>query len=321
MTSEISSEAKTSAPPEEKLLDDFIEDCRLRDLTPETIRCYLSNLRIFHRFMEKSEISLLIVGREELRSFLLYLKDERKVSKKRVENYFATISGFYEYLTYEGYVQGNQVLPFRKRYVRSYKKESRPAGVIKIISVEEMGLLINSITDVRDKTIVTLLAKTGIRRGELLTIDLDGIDWDDWSITLKRHKKRSNTTVFFDDECASVLLRWLRTRGTLYNDEKPLFPGLHLERTHRNAVYNAVTRWASRIGLHDTGSDKRIDHFSPHNCRHWFTTTLRRAGMSREFIKELRGDKRGDAIDIYDHIDREELRRSYLACMPRLGIV
>ena len=62
------------------------------------------------------------------------------------------------------------------------------------------------------------------------------------------------------------------------------------------------------------------DHFSPHCTRHWFTTHLRRAGMPREFIQELRGDQRQAAIDIYDHIDKEELRKSYLEHMPQLGL-
>jgi len=38
--------------------------------------------------------------------------------------------------------------------------------------------------------------------------------------------------------------------------------------------------------------------------------------MPREFIQELRGDVRREAIDIYDHIDKEELRKSYLAYLP-----
>ena len=53
---------------------------------------------------------------------------------------------------------------------------------------------------------------------------------------------------------------------------------------------------------------------------HWFITHLRRAGMTREFIQELRGDARKEAIDIYDHIDKKELRESYLAHIPQLGI-
>jgi site-specific recombinase XerD len=55
-------------------------------------------------------------------------------------------------------------------------------------------------------------------------------------------------------------------------------------------------------------------------CRHWFTTHLRRNDMRREFIKELRGDSRNEAIDIYDHIDKKELKRAYLAAIPMLGI-
>jgi len=77
---------------------------------------------------------------------------------------------------------------------------------------------------------------------------------------------------------------------------------------------------AIRTGLHNASSDRMEDHFSPHCCRHWFTTHLRRAGMPREFIQELRGDARREAIDIYDHIDREELRKSYLAHVPQLGV-
>ena len=42
--------------------------------------------------------------------------------------------------------------------------------------------------------------------------------------------------------------------------------------------------------------------------------------MPREYIKELRGDTRGETIDIYDHIDREELKKAYRECVPRLGI-
>ncbi len=36
-------------------------------------------------------------------------------------------------------------------------------------------------------------------------------------------------------------------------------------------------------------------------------------------MKELRGDRRGEAIDIYHHIDDEELRNAYLAFIPKLG--
>jgi len=44
------------------------------------------------------------------------------------------------------------------------------------------------------------------------------------------------------------------------------------------------------------------------------------AGMPRDYVKELRGDARREAIDIYNHIDKKMLKESYLTCMPQLGI-
>jgi len=60
------------------------------------------------------------------------------------------------------------------------------------------------------------------------------------------------------------------------------------------------------------------DRFTPHCCRHWFVTTLLKAGMSREHVKWLRGDAMQEAIDIYHHIDIQDVRESYLAHVPQL---
>ena len=165
-----------------------------------------------------------------------------------------------------------------------------------------------------------LLLKTGIRRGELISVDVDDIDFQEQSITLKPKAKRSNRIVFFDDETGRILKRWLKVRGKMKPKTKALFVNELGERLNRNGVYNAVTKWAAKLGFHDPSSPNQEDHFSPHSCRHCFTTWLRRSGMRREFIQELRGDARRDAIDIYDHIDRDELRKAYLSHIPRLGV-
>ena len=43
--------------------------------------------------------------------------------------------------------------------------------------------------------------------------------------------------------------------------------------------------------------------------------------MPREYVKELRGDKRREAIDLYYRIDKEELRKIYLSLVPKFGVV
>ncbi|MDY6958975.1 MAG: tyrosine-type recombinase/integrase [Halobacteriota archaeon] len=319
--SEVTKYSPLDALDDSALIEDFCKDCELQGMTPETIRRYGSSLRIFEEFLSWQNTTLLDVDRAVLKDFISYLRNERNNSSKTVNNNFSALSSFYEYLVYERLLERNPVLEIRRRYLGSYKSNPGNNSERKLISIEEMKMLIDSILNPRDKAIITLLAKTGIRRNELINIDLDDINWENQSITLKPTRKRTNLLVFFDDECARILRRWLRRREVTVKDEcKALFVSTYGNRIDRNAVYHAATKHAERLGLHDQSSSKTEDHFSPHCCRHWFTTHLIRAGMPREYVKELRGDARGDAIDIYHHIDREELRESYLAHIPQLGI-
>jgi len=308
---------------DDKTIGHFILDCKLRHFSEDTIRSYDSILRISSRFFDRTGRSLLSLDKFALRELLYHLTTERGYSGKTLENYFSALSSFSDYLTYEGLTDRNPILPFRKRYLRQYKADTRSMGASrKLISIEQMRMLINSILDPRDKAIVTLLAKTGIRRKELIKSDVDDIDWEEQSIKLKPHPKRSNLTVFFDDECARILRRWIKARQnySLPPGCKALFVGEKGERLERHGVHSVVTKYAERVGLHNPKSKRVEDHFTPHCCRHWFTTHCRRNGLRREYLKELRGDARKEAVDIYDHIDKKELRRAYLAAVPLLGI-
>jgi len=77
---------------------------------------------------------------------------------------------------------------------------------------------------------------------------------------------------------------------------------------------------AARVGLHNPDSEKLADRFTPHCCRHWLVTHLLRAGMSRDHVKWIRGDAMKESIDIYYHIDAEDVRKSYMAYVPQLGL-
>jgi integrase/recombinase XerD len=303
-----------------RLIEDFCKDCELRGMTHESVRRYKSSLLIFAEFLLNRGVDINEANIHLLKDFLQHILYKRNVKHKTVENYFSALSAFYDYLTFEDLVSTNIVLPFRKRYLKRYK-EGYDDPERKLLSVEEMSWLVGSIMDPRDKAIAVLFAKTGIRRGELLKLDVDDIHWEDYSITLKPTPKRSNRVVFFDDECAIVLRRWLRVREKLNPKTKALFGSYQsLNRLDRNGLYTAIVKYAKRLGFHNPESPRLEDHFGPHCFRHWFTTWLLRNGMPREYVKELRGDRRGEAIDIYHHIDRQELRKAYLAYIPKLGV-
>lgn len=298
------------------LLTDFIQDCRDRGMTPGTLNSYRWNIKRYLTYLGgKDPIK---VDRQDLKGYVDALR-QRGVTKKTAGLYFAALKTFYDYLIYEGIVEINPIDPVRKRYLSSYKLDSQ-GHTHQILSIEEAAALIDAMVDIRDKALVTLLFKTGVRRKELTAMDVEDINWKNQSILLKPTPKRTNRIVFFDDEAEALLKRWIAAREHRAKPEdKALFIGLR-GRLRQGGIYKILVDAGRRVGLHNDDSPNMEDHVSPHICRHWFTTHLRRSGMPREFIQELRGDVRRDAIDIYDHIDKDELRESYLEHIPKLGI-
>jgi len=303
-------------------IEDFLADCGLRGMTPGTIEGYRSCLRIWSGYLAERGITP-DSGREHLESFLRHLRGNRGLTHTTLKGYFAVLSSFYKYLVYKDVVPINPVLPVRDRYLRTYKKNGNGKGGVarRVPTTDELALMIRCILDPRDRALVMVLAKTGVRRSELIAMDVDDIDWEEGSITLKNQfAKRSNRVVFFDAECERSLRHWLKMREKLATGSPALFVGVGGGRLKRRGVYDAILKHAERTGLHDAGSKRREDHFGPHSLRYWFTHSLLQAGMRREMVQELRGDSRRDAVDIYDRIPREELRYAYLTFMPELRV-
>lgn len=306
----------------DSLIEDFLEDCGVRGLTEETVTNYRSNLRIFSHFIENNNGDLTRVTIPDLRQFISYLKNDRKNSMKRISNYFSALSSFYDYLLTEEIIETNPILPVRKRYIRSYKKQGS-LSTRQLISVDDMAMLINSILDPKWRAIALVFAKTGIRRGELIRIEIKDIDWSELSILLKPCPKRTNLKVFFDDETARILQVWLQRREEFGFDKKKqhLFTSRNGTPLQKKIVTAKIRHYAELVGLHNHKSDRLDEKFTPHCFRHWNTTWLLRNGMPREYVKMLRGDAKREAIDIYDHIDYRDLQQKYIECIPSLGIM
>jgi len=318
MSIEVANVSKNATP---NVLASFERDLRLRDISNHTIECYLSNLRTFQRFIVRKNVNFSQVNRDVLLDFITYLREEKQVKGKTVHYYFTALNALYKYLLWERMIQYNPVPEVSERYVRKYKKHDPPA-TRQLISIEQMAGFVHSIFNTRDRAVITLLAKTGIRRDELVTLDIDDIDRGNLTIRLKNHRKRTNHQVFFDDEANRVLGEWLEERlmAGLDPTSGPLFINQMKTRLKRQGMYTIVTKWAKIAGIHKPTPSKIEERFTPHCCRHWFTTHLNRAGMKREYIAWLRGDADKEAQDIYNHIDPLKVRDEYLKRIPQLGL-
>ena len=308
---------------DKKLIDMFLKFCKRRKMSPHTIESYSSSLNLFSGFLSDRGHNLFDVDIDICEGYIDYL-NEKGMAYSTLKNRLYSYNTFYTYLEYKKIIEKNVVNGVCKVYLHEYKDNGGEKR--KIISVEKMAAFVNMIPDIRDKSIVLLFAKTGIRRRELVSIDLDDINWEYLSIELKPTNKRSNRVVYFDYETARILKRWLRKRDLIADTSNmALFTSYtnKKKRLNRNGVGYIFVKWAEKAGLHKPDSDKLSDKFTPHCCRHWFTTHLSDGGkgMPRKYIKELRGDAHKDAMDIYDHVDHEKLRKSYLAHIPQLGII
>jgi len=264
------------------------------------------------RFIAFCPAPLEQVGRPELRAYLAHLK-ARELAPGSIERAFIALSSLYAFLVEEGEVETNPVPNFRKKYLKPYQNAPR-----QLISVEDASRLVASILNARDRAIILLLFKTGMRLNELTALDLDSLSLSKMEVVLKPTAKRTNRLLFFDYEAADALGAWLRARANIPHGDA-LFPSREAERISGLTVDRMVAQRAAAIGLHKPGG-REEERFTPHCCRHWFTTHLLRAGMRREYVQWLRGDRITEAIDIYFRIDPEDVRDAYMACAPQLGV-
>lgn len=302
----------------EKLLERYEQDAQARGLTRLTIKNFKFSVKKFSEFLGKRFVE---VEKEDLSRLLMHLQ-EKELKPNTMKSFFTGLNSFFEYLELEDLIEYNPIPKFKKRYLRAYLKNLDSEDLRRqIISVEEMRDLVGIVSDPRDQAVIVLLAKTGVRCGELASLDVQDVDWRDNSIHVKKNGKRSNCHVYFDDEGQRVLRRWLQCREEwVGKNTGPLFVSYKDRgRMTGKRVSNIVRKYAKQAGLHRDGG--RLDErFTAHNCRHFFTSWLKRNGMERDHIKILRGDSMNQTIDIYIHTDMNEVRQEYLRYVPRLMI-
>lgn len=290
-------------------IEGFTQDCQARGMTRHAIETYRSQVKAFLEANDKpTEVNL-----DELRSFLTGLRD-KNLSDSSLKGYFAAISAFYDYLVFERLLQSNPVLPFRKRYLARLKVHGE---IRQLISIQDLQLLISSAAEIREKAILMVLAKTGMRRGEFMNLKPEDLDFDNDIIHIPEAAKRSNRIAFMDDELKIILLQYLSWRSRRAKTPY-LWISKHGGRIHKDYPGQVLAELGAALRLHNPEGPLN-QRLSPHCLRHFFTTWLYRAGMDPEYLKWLRGDSlSSEAWEIYNHIDIEEVRIEYLRRIPKL---
>ncbi len=150
-----------------ELIDEFRKDLKAREASFDTIRVYPGSVKALYKF---NNGDLLGVNEEILSAYIVYMREDLKLKAKSISRHFNALSTFYKFLVWKKYILTNPVTAVREHYLRSYKSHNTTQRR-QCPTIEQVSLLVGSIYDRRDKAILTLLFKTGIRRKELSELD------------------------------------------------------------------------------------------------------------------------------------------------------
>lgn len=311
-------------------VEEFLDDMELRGRSPGTLRQYTRILRGFEGFL--SSVDGTHIGKANERHILKWKRQlaGRGVSEITISTYLSRVSRFYNFLV------GSWMYPHSHNPVERVKdgvKNPREKSPRREVSVEGMSEFVRSVRNPRDRAIIVIFLKTGIRKTELRNLKLEhvslGGNLQDKHPAVKEdslfvdssllgNKRKMDTTIPLDDEGVRSLKTWLATRPG--GGSEHLFLTFDkFNKLGRDTTNRIVRKYAKKKGWYEKGAGPERN-VTPHYFRHFFTTKLRLRGMPDIFVDYLRGDTPKTAKDTYTHLTWEEIRRTYEEYIYKFGI-
>jgi len=163
----------------------------------------------------------------------------------------------------------------------------------------------------RDKAILETLYSAGLRVGELAGLNLDDLDLESATVTVRGKGKRERLALL-GIPAQKALREWLQRRTELITPARKQ-PAVFLNQRGGRLTVRSVGRMLEKY-LALAGLDPRT---SPHTLRHCFATHLLDAGADIRGVQELLGHRHLTTTQIYTHVSTQRLQDSYQKAHPR----
>ncbi len=297
----------------------------IKGQSPRTISEYYLDMRMFLRFMKLMRSDMPIHTRlddidikdidldfirtittSDVFDFLSYLANDRTanpdaaapdygISPASRARKLSALKSFYKYLTIRTkQLQENPVADLEYPKLR----KSLP----KYLTMEQSAALLKAVNgpnEKRDYAILMLFLNCGIRRSELVGLNITDVYEDRIRVIGKGNKERF---VYFGTPCRKAIDAYLVERNNkILTDNRALFGSRDGNRISVSAVHRLVKKALLQAGIDST-------QFSAHKLRHTAATMMLSGGVDVKTVQEVLGHENLNTTQIYTHIENTELK-------------
>ena len=300
----------------EKLVQQYADHLRNeRNVSPHTLRNYLSDLVQFNQFLLERNLCREADGTVEVRkvdihvvrTYLAALTRNRK--KSSMGRKLAALKGFFRYLLGIRHIEKDPL-----RLIHSPKQEKPLPNFLSVDDVFQLldAIKVTSSLDVRDRAMLEVFYSTGIRASELV-----GLNWSDVDFQLGIVRVVGKGSKERIVPIGAVALQRLQDYGQEVRQK------WHLPCKGENSVFlnrrgdRITTRSVARVvekHLREAGIAVKM---GPHGLRHSFATHLLNSGADLRVIQELLGHASLSTTQRYTHLNLDQLTAVYDKAHPR----
>ncbi len=277
--------------------------------SPHTVKAYANDLGQFFDFASQtySVQNTAEISHQHIRSWIVALM-QQQLTARSINRKLSTLKTYFKYLQKHSLVEHNPMLKVIA------PKIARRLPVV--VQKEQLDQLLDDLpfaddfSGWRERTILETLYCTGMRRSELIGLQLADIDFGKQliKVTGKGNKER---LIPFGRRLDELLKHYLNARQEAFPPPSPaqLFLTDKGKPLYPKYVYNLVNRYLALVTT--------VEQRSPHVLRHSFATHLSDNGADLNAIKELLGHSNLSATQIYTHNSIEKLRQVYQQAHPK----
>ena len=279
-----------------------------RSYSPNTVKAYLRDVLAFSKFSRLDKDKIGKASKSNVRKWLAHCQ-KKGAKRTTINRKLASLRTFFKFLIREGFAVSNPAMGIRS------------AGLDKTLpsylSVDQTFALLNSsgedFKEVRDKAILELLYSSGLRVGELISLNMTHITFDPEMIKVKG-KGNKERIVPFGMEAKKALLFYITYRDQLLEkrglrDEPALFINRLGGRLSARSVQRLVAKRALESGI--------VEKVTPHTLRHAMASHMLESGADLKTIQDILGHASLSTTQIYTHLDMAGLSAIYDKAHPR----